>query len=62
MGPREATIKARRRRDGEETASKDGPSRVDPAGVGRILAEDHRLNSMLGVWFYERNPFERSFT
>jgi hypothetical protein len=35
---------------------------VDPAGVGRILAEDHRLNSMLGVWFYERNPFERSFT
>jgi hypothetical protein len=37
-------------------------SRVDPAGVGRILAEDHRLNSMLGVWFYERNPFERSFT
>jgi len=51
----------------EETASKDGPvtremrseAWMDPAASGRALAEDHFLNSTLGVWFYESDLWDK---
>jgi hypothetical protein len=32
---------------------------MDPAEAGRVLAEDHLLNTTLGVWFYESDLWDK---
>ena len=32
---------------------------MDPAEAGRILAEDHLLNTSTGVWFYESDLWDK---